>query len=147
MLRARRARPEEALAILGQVADALGAAHAAGLVHRDVKPGNVLVEGNRCYLTDFGLTKRTQADGPLTAMTATGIFLGTPDYAAPEQISASQVDGRADVYALGAVLHECLTGARPFPRESTVAVLYAQLHEPPPRPSQVRPGLPAGSTA
>ena len=131
---------DEALALLGQVGDALDAAHVAGLVHRDVKPGNILVEGNRAFLTDFGLTKPTQAD--MTAMTATGVFLGTPDYAAPEQISGSRLDGRADVYALGGVLHECLTGSRPFPRNAQVAVLYAQLHEPPPRPSEVRPGLP-----
>src|SRR4051794_37667702 len=132
--------PAEALAMLDQVASALDAAHASGLVHRDVKPGNVLVDGQHCFLTDFGLTKRSQAD--MTAMTATGVFLGTPDYAAPEQISASHVDGRADVYALGGVLYECLTGSRPFPRNAQVAVLYAQLHEPPPRPSEVRAGLP-----
>src|SRR3954447_17880266 len=132
--------PEQALALLGQVAEALDAAHAAGLVHRDVKPGNILVEGERAFLMDFGLTKPTQAD--MTAMTATGVFLGTPDYAAPEQISGSRLDGRADVYALGGVLYECLTGSRPFPRNAQVAVLYAQLHEPPPRPSEVRPGLP-----
>ena len=113
--------------MVGQVAGALDAAHAAGLVHRDVKPGNILVEGERCYLTDFGLTKTTQTD--VTAMTATGVFLGTPDYAAPEQISATHVDGRADVYALGGVLYECLTGSRPFPRNAPVAVIYAQLHD------------------
>jgi hypothetical protein len=142
VLRSRGAlEPQEALRMLAQVANALDAAHAAGLVHRDVKPGNVLVDDARCYLTDFGLTKRTQAD--MTAMTATGVFLGTPDYAAPEQISASRVDGRADVYALGAMLHECLTGSRPFPRDAQIAVIYAQLHEPPPRPSEVRPGLPS----
>src|SRR3954469_24624657 len=132
--------PARALALLGQVADALDTAHAAGLVHRDVKPGNILVDGERAFLTDFGLTKPTQAD--MTAMTATGVFLGTPDYAAPEQISGSRLDGRADVYALGGVLYECLTGSRPFPRNAQVAVIYAQLHEPPPRPSDVRPGLP-----
>ncbi len=132
---------EESLAMLSQVADALDAAHAAGLVHRDVKPGNVLVDGNRCFLTDFGLTKQTQSD--MTAMTATGVFLGTPDYAAPEQVSGAKVDARTDVYALGGVLHQCLTGSRPFPRDSQIAVLYAQLHEPPPRPSETRPGLPA----
>ena len=124
---------DEALAMLDQVAGALDAAHAAGLVHRDVKPGNILVDGDRCFLTDFGLTKRTQAD--MTAMTATGVFLGTPDYAAPEQVSAATVDARTDVYALGGVLHQCLTGSRPFPRDSQIAVLYAQLHEPPPKPS------------
>jgi YVTN family beta-propeller protein len=133
--------PQEAVQRLEQIGSALDAAHAAGLVHRDVKPGNVLVDGERCYLTDFGLTKpTTQSD--MTALTATGVFLGTPDYAAPEQISGSHVDGRTDIYALGAMLYECLTGSRPFPRDSSVAVLYAHLHEPPPRPSEVRPGLP-----
>jgi YVTN family beta-propeller protein len=133
--------PQEAVQRLEQVGSALDAAHAAGLVHRDVKPGNVLVEGERCYLTDFGLTKSTTRSD-LTAMTASGVFLGTPDYAAPEQISGTDVDARTDIYALGAVLHECLSGSRPFPRDSTVAVLYAHLHEPPPRPSELRPGLP-----
>jgi serine/threonine-protein kinase len=133
--------PEEAVARLEQVASALDAAHSAGLVHRDVKPQNVLIEGDRTYLTDFGLTKRTtQSD--LTAMTATGVFLGTPDYAAPEQITGSAVDARTDVYALAAMLHECVTGSRVFARDSQVAVLYAHLHEPPPRPSEVRAGLP-----
>jgi YVTN family beta-propeller protein len=134
--------PQEAVRCLEQVGSALDAAHDAGLVHRDVKPGNVLVEGERCYLTDFGLTKRAVA-GEMTAMTATGVFMGTPDYAAPEQISGSHVDGRTDIYSLGAVLHECLTGSRPYPRDSQVAVLYAHLHEDPPKASEMRPGLPA----
>jgi serine/threonine protein kinase/streptogramin lyase len=133
--------PEEAVSRLEQVASALDTAHRAGLVHRDVKPQNVLIEGERSYLTDFGLTKpTTQSD--MTAMTATGVFLGTPDYAAPEQITGSAVDARTDVYALAAVLHECVTGSRLFARDSQVAVLYAHLHEPPPRPSEVRAGLP-----
>ena len=133
--------PHEAVRLLEQVGSALDAAHAAGLVHRDVKPSNVLVEGERCYLTDFGLTKPA-AQSDMSALTATGVFLGTPDYAAPEQITGSQVDARTDIYALGSVLHECLTGSRPFPRDTSVAVLYAHLHEPPPRPSELRPGLP-----
>jgi YVTN family beta-propeller protein len=133
--------PAETVGILGQVAAALDAAHAAGLVHRDVKPANVMIEGDRCYLADFGLTKRTM--GNTRVLTAAGQFLGTVDYVAPEQIEArDDVDGRADVYALGCVLFECLTGARPYPRDSQVAVLYAQLREPPPRPTELRPDLP-----
>src|SRR5215211_154649 len=135
--------PPEAIRIGEQVASALDAAHAAGLVHRDVKPGNVLVSGSQCFLTDFGLTKPTTRSDSTAALTATGAFLGTPDYAAPEQISGDAVDARTDVYALAAMLHECLTGSRPYTRDSQVAVLYAHLHEPPPRPSEVRPGLPA----
>jgi serine/threonine-protein kinase len=131
----------ETLAILEQVAAALDAAHAAGLVHRDVKPANVMIEGERCYLTDFGLTKRASSDS--MQLTAAGQFLGTVDYVAPEQIEGREIDGRADVYALGCVLFECLTGSRPYPRDSQVAILYAQLREPPPRPCELRPDLPA----
>ena len=132
--------PNQALAIVEQVASALDAAHENGLVHRDVKPANVLIEGERCYLTDFGLTKQTT--GPATALTRAGQYLGTPDYMSPEQAEGSDVDGRTDVYALGCVLYECLTGARPYPRDSDVAVLYAHLREPPPRATEVRPELP-----
>ena len=131
---------EETLAILDQVAAALDAAHAAGLVHRDVKPANVMIEGDRCYLGDFGLTKRTSGDS--MALTVAGQFLGTVDYVAPEQIEGGEQDGRTDVYALGCVLFECLTGSRPFPRDAQVAVLYAQLREDPPRASELRPDLP-----
>ena len=135
----------ETLAILDQVAAALDAAHAAGLVHRDVKPANVMIEGQRCYLADFGLTKR--ATGNSVQLTAAGTFLGTVDYVAPEQIEGREVDGRADVYALTCVLFECLTGSRPYPRDSQVAVVYAQLREPPPRPCELRPDLPAAIDA
>ena len=131
----------ETVGILSQVASALDSAHRAGLVHRDVKPANVMIEGDRCYLADFGLTKRTM--GNSRVLTAAGQFLGTVDYVAPEQIEGrDDVDGRADVYALGCVLFECLTGSRPYPRDSQVAVLYAQLREPPPRPTELRPDLP-----
>ena len=132
-----RLTPERALSILEQVASALDAAHAHGLVHRDVKPGNVLLQGDRAYLTDFGLTKRIDA---ATAFTATGQFVGTIDYVAPEQIRGGDLGPPTDVYALACVLHQCLTGARPFPRDTDVAVLYAHLEEPPPRPSQA--GMP-----
>src|SRR4051794_6837954 len=133
--------PSETTAILEQVAAALDAAHAAGLVHRDVKPANVMIEGQRCYLTDFGLTKRSSSDSQ--QLTAAGQFLGTVDYVAPEQIEGKNVDGRADIYALGCVLFECLTGSRPYPRDSQVAVIFAQLREPPPRACELRPDLPA----
>ncbi|HEV7846951.1 MAG TPA: serine/threonine-protein kinase, partial [Thermoleophilaceae bacterium] len=133
---------EETLSILDQVATALDAAHAAGLVHRDVKPANVMIEGQRCYLADFGLTKRASSNS--MQLTQAGQFLGTVDYVAPEQIEGGDLDGRADVYALGCVLFECLTGSRPYPRESQVAVLYAQLREPPPKPRELRPDLPLG---
>jgi len=135
--------PATALAMLDQVAAALDAAHRLGLIHRDVKPGNVLLAGGNCYLTDFGLTKRARAGDASAALTKTGQFLGTIDYVAPEQIEGRDVDGRADIYALTCMLHECLTGSRPFPKESEVAIICAHLYDPPPRPSTLRPELPA----
>jgi YVTN family beta-propeller protein len=110
-------------------------------VHRDVKPANVMIEGSRCYLTDFGLTKQLGSDS--AALTAVGQFVGTVDYVAPEQIRGAALDGRVDVYALGCVLHECLTASRPYPKDSELSVIYAHLEEPPPRPSSLRPSLPA----
>jgi serine/threonine protein kinase len=134
--------PERTVHIVDQVAQALDAAHRRGLIHRDVKPGNVmLAEGDHAYLTDFGITKRREAG---TDFTKTGQFLGSVDYAAPEQIRGEPVDGRADVYSLGCILYECLVGEPPFPREAEVAVLYAHLNEPPPRPTAHRSELPAG---
>jgi class 3 adenylate cyclase/ABC-type branched-subunit amino acid transport system substrate-binding protein/streptogramin lyase/predicted Ser/Thr protein kinase len=119
--------PERTLAIAGQVAAALGAAHARGLVHRDVKPGNVLLdEHEHAYLTDFGLTK--QVGG---ASTQTGQLVGTLDYLAPEQIAGQEVDGRTDEYALACLLYECLTGSPPFHRETEAQTLWAQMNESP----------------
>src|SRR3954447_473584 len=126
--------PERAVELVSQAAAALDAAHAKGLVHRDVKPGNILLEqraqGEHAYLTDFGLTKRIEAT---SGVTATGAFVGTLDYVAPEQIKGARVDARTDVYALGCVLYELLTGRPPFAgQEEKVAKIYAHLQEDPP---------------
>ena len=130
--------PARAISLLEQVAEALDAAHEKGLVHRDVKPSNVLiaVAGGKehCYLADFGLTKRT---GSLSGVSAPGDVVGTLEYVAPEQITGDDVDARADVYSLACVLYECLTGTSPFPRATDVALLWAHVHEEPRRPSQV----------
>ena len=126
---------ERALAILAQVASALDAAHRRGLVHRDVKPANVLVdEDGHAYLTDFGVTKQLGGD-----TTETGQIVGTLDYLAPEQIRGEGVDGRADVYALGCVLYQCLAGTPPFHRATEAETLWAQMQEPVP----AVPGHPA----
>jgi serine/threonine protein kinase len=126
--------PARALAICTQVADALDAAHARGLVHRDVKPSNVLLDlHEHVYLADFGLTRRL-ADPAMPAGEA--LSLGTPTYASPEQIEGGEVDGRADLYSLGCVLYECLTGEVPYPRASKLAVLWAHVQESPPRLSE-----------
>src|ERR1043166_8208711 len=126
--------------LVEQLASALDAAHAHTLVHRDVKPGNILVEEStdHAYLTDFGVATQTTARG----LTSTGHFLGTVEYAAPEQIEGGPVDARTDVYALGCVLYECLTGSPPFSHGTEHAVLHAHLVDPPPSVSRVRPELP-----
>jgi hypothetical protein len=128
--------------IITDVADALDAAHASGLVHRDVKPANILVSGppehEHVYLTDFGLTKRLGSVGDLTK---TGGWVGTPDYVAPEQIRGRSVDGRADIYSLGCVLYEMLTGHVAYPKDSDVAKLWAHVTDPPPLPGTERPDL------
>jgi serine/threonine-protein kinase len=137
--------PAHALAICGQVAAALDAAHGRGLVHRDVKPSNVLLdESEHVYLADFGLSRR------LADVTGAGeerFSVGTPAYVSPEQIKGGDVDGRADVYALGCVLHECLTGEPPYSRDSELALLWAHLQEPSPKPSERNPALASGIDA
>jgi predicted Ser/Thr protein kinase len=136
-----RLEPEHALAVLEQVGAALDAAHREGLVHRDVKPGNILMAArDHVYLSDFGLTKRTAAD---TSVTASGYFVGTMSYAPPEQIQSQDLDGRADQYSLACVAFECLTGRVPFVRDTDVALLYAHIQEAPPPASRFGPDLPA----
>jgi serine/threonine-protein kinase len=139
--------PARVADITSQVASALDAAHARGLVHRDVKPGNILLDqtassGDRehVYLSDFGLSKQALAQ---TALTSQGQFLGTLDYIAPEQVEGHLVDGRADLYALACAAFELLTGAPPFRRGEGLAVVWAKLSEPAPMLSQRRADLPA----
>ena len=144
-----RLQPEVAVFLLSQAARALDAAHAKGLVHRDVKPGNLLVERSNddddpdhLYLADFGITKRVMTH---TGLTSTGQFLGTVDYVAPEQIrgpSVAGLAGMADQYSLGCVLYECLTGRVPFEKDMIPAIIWAHVEEQPTQPTLLRPDLP-----
>jgi streptogramin lyase len=140
-----RLEPQGAARVVAAVASGLDVAHAAGLVHRDVKPANVLVgegaDAGRVYLTDFGIS-RTLEGGE--TVTTTGEVVGSADFIAPEQIAGDPVDHRADVYALGAIAHFALTGEPPFPRDSDLAKLFAHANAPRPRPSLVNPALPSG---
>jgi streptogramin lyase/predicted Ser/Thr protein kinase len=139
--RERKLEPRRAARLVAQVGAALDAAHAAGLVHRDVKPANVLLgPDEHVYLTDFGLTKHALSIG---GATKPGHWVGTLDYVAPEQIRGERVDARADIYALGCVLYYALTGHVPFEHEGDEARLWAHLSEDPPKPSQREPRLPA----
>ena len=134
-----RLQPERAARIIAQVASALDAAHAHGLVHRDVKPANILVTPeDHVYLTDFGLTKRVSPD---TEATRTGVVLGTLNYKAPEQIRGSTIGSYTDIYSLGCMTMHLLTGEVPFPVETEEAKLWAHVSERPPRPSERVPGL------
>ena len=136
--------PSRAAAIISSVASALDAAHTVGLVHRDVKPANMLVDTrpgrpDHVYLSDFGLSKGMQSS---LGLTGSGQFLGTPNYSAPEQIQGRPVDGRADEYSLACAAFELLSGTPPFPREHATAVIWAHMSEPPPLLTSQRPGLP-----
>src|SRR4051794_5379027 len=128
--------------IVSEIGDAVDTAHAAGLVHRDIKPANILLSGQdqseHAYLADFGLTKRLGSAGGLTR---TGGWVGTPDYVAPEQIQGHPVDGRADIYSLGCVVYEMLTGHVAYPKDSHMAKLWAHVTDPPPLPRRDRPEL------
>lgn len=138
--------PAQAVDLFSQVAAALDAAHANGLVHRDVKPANILVSQDsdrhrhrHVYLSDFGLTKRSSS---LTGVTETGVVIGTMDYVAPEQIAGKPLDSRTDVYALGCVVYQALAGSLPYVRDDDAALLWAHLVEAPVPASQRRPSLP-----
>src|SRR4051794_23007166 len=140
-----RFEPDRAARTVAAVAGALDSAHARGLVHRDVKPANVLLEpageGERVFLTDFGIS-RSESGGTVTD---SGEEMGSIDYAAPEQLEGGDVDRRADVYALGCVAYFTLTGEPPFPRVSDVAKMYAHVRAQRPRASAVVPALPAAA--
>ena len=131
------------VSLLAQVADALDAAHEAGLVHRDVKPGNILVAGSppgeEAFVCDFGVARHVSSASSLTGDRG---FIGTIDYIPPEQVEGGSIDGRADVYSLGCVLYECLTGVRPFVRDTELSVVFAHLNEAPPHISDFQPSLP-----
>jgi class 3 adenylate cyclase/ABC-type glycerol-3-phosphate transport system substrate-binding protein len=137
--------PARALEICRQVANALDAAHSSALVHGDVKPSNVLLDENEhVYLADFGLTRRLEEQGSPASETRS---IGTPAYLAPERIEGKQLDRRADIYSLGCMLYECLTGEPPFTADSRLAVAWAHLEQKPPSASARNPDLPAAIDA
>ena len=138
-----RLDPVRAVTIVAQVGGALDEAHRHGLVHRDVKPANVLLSSHggteRAFLTDFGVSKQRAVD---TELTGTGLAIGSADYMAPEQAQGIEIDGRADVYALGCVLFQALTGTLPYEQDSDLEKMWAHVHRPPPALLDVRPELP-----
>jgi serine/threonine-protein kinase len=137
---------QRTLSILEQVGSGLDAVHAEGLVHRDIKPGNILLQGDHAYVNDFGLAKRTGPNGPGRArgrgITRAGDIVGTLDYMAPEQVEGKDVGPGTDIYALGCIMYHCLTGAPPFVRDNDVAVMYAHMQQPPPSVTAARGDLP-----
>ncbi len=137
-------RLDAVLAIGTQVADALGAAHASGLVHRDVKPANILLSADgRVLVADFGIAKAAEGND----LTSAGAMVGTAKYLAPEQVEGGPIDGRADLYSLGVVLYEALTGVAPFVEETDAATALARLHRYPTEPRQLRPDIPVATEA
>jgi len=142
--------PRRAVGILAQLAAALDAAHQANLIHRDIKPANVLLAdhargtADAVYLVDFGIARDSTA---VTSLTVTGAAVGTPDYMAPERFTAGRIDRRADIYALGCLFYEMLTGSKPFAGGEYPALLYKHLNAEPPKPSAARAGVPAALDA
>ena len=135
---------ERVITILAQIASALDYAHAQGLVHRDIKPGNIIVgPGDKAMLTDFGIAKAAEG----TRLTQTGAIIGTPEYMSPEQAKGEPVGPATDIYSLGIVLYEMLAGRTPFGADNTPAVLYKQVHEQPIPLRRAAPDLPAGVDA
>jgi serine/threonine-protein kinase len=136
--------PARAVRIIEQVAKALRAAHKVGLVHRDVKPSNILIdEDDFAYLIDFGIARGANQTG----LTGTGAMIGSWHYMAPERLRAQEADARADIYALACVLYECLTGSHPFPGDSMESQVAAHLTDPPPQPSTTLPTVPTSFDA
>ncbi|CAM3540145.1 protein kinase [Kibdelosporangium persicum] len=133
--------PSAAVDIVSQVAGALDAAHAEGLVHRDVKPSNVILQGDFAYLVDFGIARPLTSN---TDITGTGEAVGTVAYMAPERFGRGPTDHRVDIYALACLLFQCLTGEKPYTSENALAVIFAHANEDPPKPSERRPGVPVG---
>jgi serine/threonine protein kinase len=140
--------PSRTALIVEQVASALDAAHADGLIHRDVKPSNVLLtrvpstsNNDFVYLVDFGISRKlTKSQSP--PLTEAGVMIGTPEYMAPERFVNGSISRQADVYALACVAYECLTARPPFPKEDLPALIYAHVNTSPPRPSSLCPGIP-----
>ncbi len=141
LIRQRRLRPEEVAHYLDQIASALDYAHQKGVIHRDLKPNNVLLDrANNCYLTDFGIARIEGGDQH--KLTATGSVMGTPAYMSPEQAMGRPVDGRSDIYTLGVMLYEMATGKLPFMADTSAALIFHHVYETPPSPRQINPSLP-----
>ncbi len=139
LLKTRRMSPAEIRRIINQVGDALGYAHARGMIHRDVKPSNVLLdERENCLLTDFGLARMVEGAARLTSA---GAIMGTPAYMAPEQGSGGSMDGRSDIYSLGIILYEMVTGQVPYSAQTPIAVVFKHVHDPLPPPHTLVPDI------
>src|SRR5207302_7133777 len=131
--------PRQVLRLAEQILAALDAAHEQGVIHRDIKPDNILLHGEKAYLADFGIAKLMQGDPGLTVV---GTFVGTPDYAAPQQVLALPLDGRSDLYAFGVVLYELLTGRVPYPADTPMGVALQHVQGMLPPPWEMNPDLP-----